>query len=63
METKRWYVREIQIVRRFWEYEVEAETMEEAEKKLKDDNCTVFYPEYSESISPIEVDLIEEMLE
>jgi hypothetical protein len=60
---KRWVVIEKQVLTRYWEYEVEADTEEEVRKIVKDDNCMVIYPEYYESKSPIEIDKIEEMEE
>jgi hypothetical protein len=33
---KKWYVREEQTITRFWEYEVEADTEEEAERIVKE---------------------------
>jgi hypothetical protein len=32
---KRWYVREAKVVTHYWEYEVEAETEEEAKDKVR----------------------------
>jgi hypothetical protein len=44
-KKKKWYVREEQTITRFWEYEVEAETEEEAERMVKEGDVEPY--EYS----------------
>jgi hypothetical protein len=57
MEKKRkWYVREEQVITRFWEYEVETDTEEEAKRMVKDGEVEAY--EYSwtdETDFPIEI--------
>jgi hypothetical protein len=44
-KKKKWYVREEQTITRFWEYEVEADTEEEAERMVKEGDVEPY--EYS----------------
>jgi hypothetical protein len=53
---KKWYVQEQQNVLRIWEYEVEAETEEEAKRMVRDGEVEPYDHTYSDDYdSPIEI--------
>jgi len=54
---KKWIVREKQIVTRYWEYQVESETEEEAKQKVS--NGEVKEEDYFTSEDPIETEVEE----
>jgi hypothetical protein len=53
---KKWYVKEEQVITRFWEYEVEAETEEEAKQLVTDGDVEAYeYSWTNEDDFPIQI--------